>query len=56
MQECSVFNKGLCLGCVGLAEKDWTGPERCSRYKQLNNTSGIELCKKILKEGEQMRL
>lgn len=55
MKECSIFNKGLCLGCTGLAEKDWAGAESCSIYKKLNNMSGIEICKKILK-GEQQEL
>lgn len=55
MKDCSVFRKGLCTGCVGLAEKDWIGPEQCSTYKRLNNMSGKELCKKIL-EGEQQKI
>ena len=33
MKECSAFNKKLCLGCTGLAEKDWIGPEQCEIYK-----------------------
>lgn len=56
MKQCSVFNKGLCLGCTGLAEKDWIGPEQCSRYKKLNNTSGLEICKKILKGDNQCQM
>ena len=23
------IEKGYCLGCVGLAEKDWISPKRC---------------------------
>jgi len=55
MKQCNVFNKGLCTGCVGLAEADWIGPERCSTYKQLSNISGLDLCKSIL-EGKQIKL
>ena len=55
MKECSVFKRGLCLGCVGLAERDWTGAEQCEIYKKLNNISGLELCKNILK-GEQTKI
>lgn len=35
MKDCEVFRKGLCLGCVGLAEKDWCGAEYCQYYKQI---------------------
>ena len=55
MKDCSVFRKGLCAGCVGLAERDWIGPEQCSTYKRLNNISGKELCKKII-EGIQTKI
>ena len=55
MKQCTVFNKGLCLGCFGLAEPQWMGPEQCSIYKKLNNTSGLDMCKKILK-GEQQKI
>ena len=55
MKQCSVFNKGLCLGCTGLGEKEWAGPEQCSIYKKLNNTAGIEICRRILK-GEQQKI
>lgn len=55
MKECSVFKKGLCLGCVGLAETDWCGAEQCETYKKFKNISGLEICKNIL-EGKQMKL
>ena len=55
MKDCAVFIKELCIGCVGLAERDWRGPEQCSIYKKLNNTSRLEICKKIL-EGEQQKI
>lgn len=55
MKQCEMFNQGRCLGCVGLAEKDWTGSEQCEIYKKLSSIRGIELCKKILK-GEQQKL
>lgn len=55
MKECSVFSRGLCTGCVGLAEKDWCGPEKCETYRKLSKVSGLELCKSILK-GEQMKI
>ena len=55
MKECSVFRKKLCLGCVGLAEQDWIGPEQCEIYKKLKNTSGLEIYRRILK-GEQQKI
>ena len=55
MKECSVFNRGLCTGCTGLAEKDWCGPAQCETYRKLSKMSGLELCKSILK-GEQMKI
>lgn len=55
MKQCSVFNKGLCLGCTGLAEQEWTGAEQCSIYKKLNNATGVDLCRRILK-GEQQKI
>lgn len=55
MKECSVFKRGLCGGCTGLGEIDWIGPEQCETYKKLNNMSGLELCKHILK-GEQQKI
>ena len=32
---CEMVEKNLCLGCVGLAEKDWAGKHNCPIYKQL---------------------
>ena len=32
---CEMVEKNLCLGCVGLAEKDWAGKYKCPIYKQL---------------------
>ena len=34
MKECIVFKKNLCLGCTGLAEKDWAGAEKCPFYQK----------------------
>ena len=31
---CEVMQKGLCLGCVGIAEKDWVGKYQCEFYKK----------------------
>lgn len=53
MKECSVFKRGLCTGCTGLAEKDWIGAQQCEIYKKYNNMSGLELCKKILEREQQ---
>lgn len=55
MKQCSVFNKNMCLGCIGLAEPDWIGPEQCEIYKKLNNATGLEICKKII-EGVQQKI
>lgn len=55
MKECSVFSRGLCTGCTGLAEKDWCGAEQCETYKKYRKINGLELCKSILK-GEQMKI
>lgn len=51
LEECSVFNKGLCLGCTGLAEWQWIGPEQCDIYRRHKNTSNFEICKKIILKG-----
>ena len=32
---CEMVEKNLCLGCVGLSEKDWVGKYNCPIYKQL---------------------
>lgn len=32
---CEMVEKGLCLGCVGLAEKDWQGKYKCKYYQEL---------------------
>jgi hypothetical protein len=55
MKQCEVFSKGQCLGCTGLAEAEWIGPEQCGTYKKLSGMSGLELCKRILK-GEQQKI
>ena len=31
------IEKGLCLGCVGLAEKDWIEPKQCKLLKGETN-------------------
>lgn len=43
------------LGCTGLGEEGWCGPEQCPIYEKYKNLSGIELCKKII-EGIQTKL
>lgn len=50
-----LIKKELCLGCVGLAEKDWVGAKQCNTYKEFNNISGLDLCKRILR-GEQIEI
>jgi len=55
MKECEVFNKKLCLGCTGLAEKDWCGAEQCEIYQKYHSITGIELCKKII-DGIQEKI
>lgn len=45
MKSCEIMEKGLCLGCVGLAEHDWIGPEQCLQYKKYKNMSGYDLFK-----------
>ena len=35
MPSCEMVEKGLCVGCTGLAEKDWNGKENCEMYKKL---------------------
>lgn len=42
---CEMVEKGLCLGCTGLAEKDWAGKYKCSHYyllKSMENNSKKE--------------
>ena len=41
MKECSVFSRGLCTGCVGLAEKDWCGPAQCETYRKLSKVTKV---------------
>lgn len=48
MKDCEVFRKGLCLGCTGIAEQMWCGPEQCETYKKYKNKSGLDICKEIL--------
>lgn len=36
---CEMVAKGLCLGCTGLAEKDWAGKYSCSVYKEIKRRS-----------------
>lgn len=48
MNNCEMIEKGLCTGCVGLAENDWIGKEKCEIYVKLKNIKGIDLCKRIL--------
>lgn len=49
MNNCEMIEKGLCTGCVGLAERDWIGKEKCEIYKDLKKIKGIDLCKEILR-------
>lgn len=32
---CEMVEKELCLGCVGLVERDWRGKYYCKEYKRL---------------------
>lgn len=41
MNNCEMIEKGLCTGCVGLAERDWIGKEKCEIYKDLKKIKGI---------------
>lgn len=34
-QRCEMVENKLCLGCVGLAEKDWQGKHTCKYYKEI---------------------
>lgn len=34
---CEVMLKGLCLGCIGLAEKDWVGKYQCEHYNKMKS-------------------
>lgn len=56
MKDCEVFRKGLCLGCTGLAEQMWCGPEQCEIYKKYKNKSGLDICKEILGVQERIKL
>lgn len=56
MKDCEVFRKGLCLGCAGLAEQMWCGPEQCEMCKKHKNINGLDLCKKILKGEKQCQM
>lgn len=45
---CEIMIKGLCAGCVGLAEKDWIGKYECKYYKEIKQ--------KLEKVGKQQCL
>ena len=32
--DCELIHFNLCLGCTGLAEKDWVGKYQCEHYKK----------------------
>lgn len=32
---CEMVFNNMCLGCVGLAEKDWAGKYQCKHYQEL---------------------
>lgn len=32
---CEMVYRNLCLGCVGLGEKDWAGKYNCPIYNQI---------------------
>ena len=57
MKQCSIFNKGLCLRLYSVfGEENWVGAEQCSIYKKLNNTTGIDLCRRILEGNKQCQM
>lgn len=35
INDCEMVEKNLCLGCVGLAENNWSGKYKCKNYQQL---------------------
>ena len=50
----SAIEKGLCLGCTGLAERDWVEPKHCPYRTTVEDC--IRQIHKNLGMGEQMRL
>lgn len=38
MNNCEMIELNLCLGCTGLAEKDWQGKYKCKYYQQLKQS------------------
>ena len=37
--DCEMFRMKLCLGCVGLGEKDWVGKHSCETYNNIRKRS-----------------
>ncbi len=35
---CEMIEYNLCLGCTGLAEKDWIGKYKCKEYNKLKDS------------------
>jgi len=33
--DCEMIRLNLCMGCVGLAEKNWVGKQQCEYYKEI---------------------
>ena len=50
--DCEMVEKGLCLGCVGLAEDDWCGKYKCSQYYLLKSME--KNTKKEMKYGNKI--
>lgn len=47
------IEKGYCLGCVGLAEKDWIPPKKCPYLPSADES--IKQIKLNLRNGEKMK-
>lgn len=47
----TAIETGMCLGCERLADPNFTGKDKCELVP-----SGLDMCKKILSKGEQMKL
>jgi hypothetical protein len=59
MKDCELVKLNLCLGCVGLAEKDWCGKEQFPEIKYiipiLNERGGMKTAYKKVESWEELK-
>lgn len=46
--ECEMVLNNKCLGCTGLAEKDWQGKYKCEQYQKLKRKQNYDYKNSII--------